>query len=343
MMRVLVTGATGRVGANLVKALIGRGYKVRSMVMPGDPKEGKLAGLDTEVVYADLRSAEAIERAVDGVDAVIHTACVMARPKGMSKATYLDINVKGTMFLLEAAARRAEGIHRFVYMSSDAIYPAAYDPLYTPVDERHPKRPHDEYGMIKALNEDMVLTYGREFGLKVTIVRPGAIAAADEILHNWTAGLVAALFQRALRYRCGPLFIPEAEQVLEALRRKVGGDMGKAVIPYDPQGRPWLWHRTDVRDVVQGTICALEHDAAVGEDFNILGPCAISFERAVKLLHDRLHVPYVEVEMPVRWVYECDNTKAKTQIGYRPEFDIDQMIEDAVAFRSGVDIGVLPP
>jgi len=327
----------------LVKALTERGYKVRSMVMLGDPKERKLSRLTTEIVYADLRNAEAIERAVDGVDAIIHTACVMARPKGMSKSTYVDINVKGTMFLLEAAARRAEKIHRFVYMSSDAIYPAAYDPLYTPVDERHPKRPHDEYGMIKAMNEDMVMAYHREFGLKVTIVRPGAISAADEILHNWTAGLVSALFQRAKRYKCGPLFIPEAEEVMEALRRRVEGDMSKVVLPRDPEGRPWLWHRTDVRDVVQGTICALESEAAVGEDFNILGPCAISFERAVKLLHERLHIPYIEVKMPVQWVYECDNTKAKTLIGYRPEFDIERMIEDAIAFRSGKDIGVLPP
>ena len=327
----------------MVKALTERGYKVRSMVMLGDPKERKLSRLTTEIVYADLRNAEAIERAVDGVDAIIHTACVMARPKGMSKSTYVDINVKGTMFLLEAAARRAEKIHRFVYMSSDAIYPAAYDPLYTPVDERHPKRPHDEYGMIKAMNEDMVMAYHREFGLKVTIVRPGAISAADEILHNWTAGLVSALFQRAKRYKCGPLFIPEAEEVMEALRRRVEGDMSKVVLPRDPEGRPWLWHRTDVRDVVQGTICALESEAAVGEDFNILGPCAISFERAVKLLHERLHIPYTEVKMPVQWVYECDNTKAKTLIGYRPEFDIERMIEDAIAFRSGKDIGVLPP
>lgn len=343
MMTLLVTGATGRVGANLVKTLLERGYRVRSMVMPGDPKEKKLAGLDTEIAYADLRNAEAVERAVDGVEAIIHTACVIVRPKGMAKSTYFDINVKGTMFLLEAAAKRRKEFHRFVYMSSDAIYPAAYAPFYTPVDERHPKRPREEYGMIKALNEDMVMTYGREFGLKVSIVRPGAIAAADEILHNWTAGLVTALFQWAIRYKCGPLFIPEAEEAIEAIRRKVGGDMSKAVIPHGPNGSPWLWHRTDVRDVVRGTICALESDAAIGEEFNILGPCAIPFDAAVRILHHRLHMPYVEIDLPVQWVYECDNTKAKMLIGYRPEWDIERMMEDAISFRSGVDIGVLPP
>jgi UDP-glucose 4-epimerase len=342
-MRVLVTGATGRVGANLVMALIKRGYSVRSMVMPNDPKESKLSGMETEIAYADLRDAEAVEKAVNGVDAIIHSACLMSRPSDMPKSTYFDINVKGTMFLLESAVKRAERIHRFVYVSSDAIYPAAYDPLYTPVDERHPKRPHDEYGMIKALNEDMVMVYQREFGLKVTIVRPGAIAACDEILHNWTAGLVVALFQRAMRYKCGPLFIPDAEGVIEEIKRKVDGDMGRVVIPHDENGKPWLWHRTDVRDVVHGIICALESEAAICEDFNILGPCAIPFDTAVKLLHDKLHVQYEEVRLPVQWVYECDNTKAKTLIGYRPEFDIERMIDDAIAFRSGKDIGVIPP
>jgi len=339
-MRILVTGATGRVGSNLVKALVERGDSVRSLVMPDDPKRSKLDGIDTEIVEGDLTDPESLDKAVAGVEAIIHTACVMGRPETMSREKYFDINVKGMLFLLEAVRNHIDAIQKFVYMSSDAIYPAAYAPLYTPVDERHPKLPNEEYGMIKRLDEEMLWTYRRELDLPASIVRPGAIAACDEILRGWNGALAVSLMKRAEQAKRGPLYIP-GQKPYETIEKQAQPLNSYAIIR-DTEGKPWKWHKTDVRDVVHGTICALDSDSAIGEDFNILGPCAIPFDEAVKYLAEKQGVSYIECEAPVQWVYECDITKARNMIGYRPQYDLYRMVDDALAFQRGEDIGVIP-
>ena len=95
------------------------------------------------------------------------------------------------MRLLQAVAEQGDKLHRFVHISSDTVYPMP-SLLYAPVDEQHPRLPVKEYGMIKVLNEEMVEHYRREYGLKTTIIRPGAILAGEEIFNGWTAGIAAS-------------------------------------------------------------------------------------------------------------------------------------------------------
>ena len=117
MQRVAVTGATGRLGANLVSALLGEGYAVRGLVIPDDPKRGKLDRLDVEIVEGDIRDADTCARFIEGVDGVVHTANLVGIPGGMGRDTFFDINVKGTLALTEAAADRADALARFVHVS----------------------------------------------------------------------------------------------------------------------------------------------------------------------------------------------------------------------------------
>ena len=88
-MRILVSGVSGRVGTNLTKALLARGHQVRGMVYPGDPKADKLAAFDVEIANVGLQDTEGIAKAAQGVDAVVHTACVMSRPPTMEKVHLL--------------------------------------------------------------------------------------------------------------------------------------------------------------------------------------------------------------------------------------------------------------
>src|SRR5688500_5257557 len=79
---VLVTGATGRIGANLCRALLARGYRVRAVVLPGDPAVAKLEGLDVEIVETDLQDAPAVVEVCAGVDAICHLAALMGPDAG---------------------------------------------------------------------------------------------------------------------------------------------------------------------------------------------------------------------------------------------------------------------
>ncbi len=202
MQKIAVTGATGRLGANLVSALLDSGYAVRGLVMPDDPKRGKLDGFDIELFDGDIRDAEVCARFVTGVDAVVHTANLVGVPAGMDRDTFFDINVKGTLALTDAAAERADALGRFVHVSSDAVYPMGnHDsrPDYAPIDEEHPKRPAGLYALTKALNEQTVESYHLSHGLQTTMVRPAGMFAGAEVLPRWTVGFVLGLLRGAGR------------------------------------------------------------------------------------------------------------------------------------------------
>lgn len=104
--KVLVTGATGHVGANLVHRLLEQGESVRCLVQPGS-NDRALTGLDIERVDGDVRDADAVRRAVAGTRRVFHVAAKVSThsPGPKKKREIWDINVGGTKHVLEAALR----------------------------------------------------------------------------------------------------------------------------------------------------------------------------------------------------------------------------------------------
>jgi nucleoside-diphosphate-sugar epimerase len=119
-MKVLVTGATGFIGGHLVQHLLARGYDVRALVRRLPPQDwGELReGAGIEPTVGDITDADAVQAAVEGVDAVFHLAA--ARDAwGTPEAIYREVNVTGTRHLLEAADDA--GVRRFVYCSSVGV------------------------------------------------------------------------------------------------------------------------------------------------------------------------------------------------------------------------------
>ena len=115
-MKALVTGATGFIGANLVRALLERGHRVRALVRPGSDRRN-LTGLDIELIEGDLLSRDSLKRAVEGCTIVFHVAALYSfwvRPRRL----IYDVNVEGTRNLLLAA--REAAVDRVVYTSSVA-------------------------------------------------------------------------------------------------------------------------------------------------------------------------------------------------------------------------------
>jgi nucleoside-diphosphate-sugar epimerase len=99
----------------------------------------------------------------------------------------------------------------------------------------------------------------------------------------------------------------------------------------DSEGRPWIQQPVDARDVVHGCICALENDAAIGEVFNISAPHPIPFDQAAKIVADETGKELFEWQVPVRWVFDLDNTKARCWINYRPKWGIREMVDSALS------------
>ncbi|BEH09217.1 MULTISPECIES: hopanoid-associated sugar epimerase [Geobacter] len=113
-MKVFVTGATGFIGASIVRELLKDGCHVRVLARPGSDRRN-LAGLDVEICEGDLRDRQALEHGLAGCEVLYHAAADY-RLWTRTPATMYAANVDGTRNILEAALRR--GIARVVYTSS---------------------------------------------------------------------------------------------------------------------------------------------------------------------------------------------------------------------------------
>ena len=339
--KVLVTGASGRLGSNLVKRLTEDGVRVRSFILPDDPAEQTLSGLDTEKAYGDLRDESAVEKALDGVDGVVHCAAVMGGPRGdLTAHKFFDINVRGTFNVFQAAADRAEKIRKIVYFSSTAAYDVhTQGPV---IREDVELRPLNLYGLTKATNETMARIVQFQTNIPVVIFRPNYIMACEEILGFGRAATVIGALKAAVKDPRLTYYIADSEEPWKIVEEAVKSARQRCV-PRDPDGNPWVWHVTDVRDAVQATLLALTRDEANGQTFSVAGPKPARWDEVVPYLCEKLGEEYVQVGVPVLWHFEFDLSRAKELLGYQPEYPPERMIDDAIRFRNGKDIGVIPP
>jgi len=171
-MRVWVTGATGFIGAALVRRLLRAGVSVRALARPS-ARADELEARGVAVVRGDLRDREAIERAVEGAEVVYHTAAKVEGP-GSAKE-FMETNLGGTQQVFEACIR--QGVPQVVHMSSIAVYGLAGKGER--IDENticdSPAEPRDSYALSKIEADQYAVAIGRKTKLAVTILRPGIV------------------------------------------------------------------------------------------------------------------------------------------------------------------------
>jgi len=163
---VLVTGAAGFVGSNLVRHLAGQGVRVRAMVR-SRAQAGDLP--DVEVVEADLRDPESLRRAVRGVRSIHHIAGLF-RQAGLPDSEFEAVNVHGVRNLLDAAIQA--GVSRVVHCSTVGVLGDVRTP---PADESAPYSPGDVYQVSKMQGELLALDYFRSGRIRGVVIRPAMI------------------------------------------------------------------------------------------------------------------------------------------------------------------------
>lgn len=160
-LKVLVTGAAGFIGQNVVRRLAADGFEVTGF------DQIPLAG-ELRAVTGNLLDADSVEAAVRGQDVVCHIGAIgdvylAAKEPSLAAA----VNVTGTSNVAQAAI---EAGARVVYASTWEVYGP---PRYEPVDEQHPCEPDHPYNITKLAGERMLLAAGHLHGLPVVALRLG--------------------------------------------------------------------------------------------------------------------------------------------------------------------------
>ncbi len=191
-MRTLLTGATGLIGANLVRSLLRAGERPRVLLTPGSDARS-LGGLDVERVSGDVRDAHSLSKAMAGIDRVFHAAGHV-RFDDAGRLLLWTINVEGTRQVLQAA--RSSGVRRLVHVSSSvAIGHGTLDRPAT--EEGPPPERSTPYAESKRAAEELAL--GDWGDLQVVVCNPtfvigayGTGATSAEVVRLVASGLVKA-------------------------------------------------------------------------------------------------------------------------------------------------------
>ena len=177
--RVLVTGGSGFLGINLVRHLLGRGYEVSSLdLLPFDYADCRDR---VRAVVGDIRDRDAVDRAMDGVDLVVH--CAAALPL-YSTEDIMSTDIDGTRNVLESALDF--GVTRVVHISSTAVYGV---PDHHPLHEEDAMIGVGPYGQAKIEAEQVCDSY-RAKGICIPVIRPKSFVGPERLgvfalLYDW--------------------------------------------------------------------------------------------------------------------------------------------------------------
>ncbi|RIX28360.1 NAD-dependent epimerase/dehydratase family protein [Amnibacterium setariae] len=180
MSRVLVTGASGWLGAAVARDLVAAGYEVRTL-------QRRPSGVDgAEDVLGSVMERSSVERAVEGVEGVVHLAAKVSFAG--DEADFVAVNIEGTRALVRAAKRA--GARRFVFVSSPSVAHTGAAIMGEDAPPAQPERAHGAYARTKAAAELVALGADAP-GFAVVAVRPHIV---------WGPGdpqLVARIQERA--------------------------------------------------------------------------------------------------------------------------------------------------
>nr|WP_264185683.1 SDR family NAD(P)-dependent oxidoreductase [Roseicella aerolata] len=332
---ILITGGAGFIGRHLARTLLGKGHRVRaldSLIEQVHGSDDKRPSLDPEVEFqkGDVRDADAVARALRGVDSVVHLAAEVGVGQSMYAVDrYVSVNDHGTAILFQALIEQP--VRRVVVASSMSIYgeglyrsaggrlvedvvrqprtaaSQSWDPLdeagrpLAPVPTPEAKRPAlaSVYAITKYVQERLTLTLAPAYGMEGVALRLWNVYGPGQALSNPYTGVLAIFASRLLNGQ--PPMIFE-----DGLQRR---------------------DFVHVEDVAQAFLLALEHPQAAGGVFNIASGVDRTVQEVAELLAGamgrRSIAPEITGKARAGDIRHCiaDIGLARRQIGFAPRTD----------------------
>jgi nucleoside-diphosphate-sugar epimerase len=248
-MKALVTGSTGFIGSHLVESLIKKKYNVYCLIR----KESDLRwleDLDVELITGSYRDKESLYPAVRGMDYVFHVGAVIT---AFDWETYYNVNVQGTINLLEGCAEVNPGLKKFVFVSSVSAAGPAVDKR--PLKESDACRPLSLYGKSKYLAEQAAARFFER--LPIVIIRPTNVLGIRQ---------------------------KQLQATLKLAKKRIIPLLGNG----DKQTSICF-----VQDVVKALICAAENENVRGKTFFVANPGSYSWREILNFITGELGLSFV--------------------------------------------------
>jgi dTDP-L-rhamnose 4-epimerase len=351
-MHVLVTGGAGFIGSHLADRLLADGHEVRaldsldSQVHPGGGRPDYLESA-VELQVGDVRDREAVRRALEGVDAVVHFAAAVGVGQSMYEIErYTSINAIGAAVVLEEVVERRDAIRKLLVASSMSIYGEgqyrnprtgehglapwlrpetqlasqewevfaadgiALEP--EPTAETKPLRPTSIYAIGKRDHEEMFLAVGAAYGIPAVALRFFNVYGERQALSNPYTG-VAAIFSSRLLNDRPPLVFEDGNQTRDFI---------------------------DVRDITRACALALTQDGADGRTVNVGTGRPTSIREVARVIAQGLGKeiePEVVNQYRAGDIRHCyaDPRLAEELLGFRAEIPFDAGMQELLAWLEG--------
>lgn len=196
-MKVLVTGGAGFIGSHIVERLVREGHEVKAYDNLSSGKRENLAAVasDVELVEADVRDAPQLDFYAAGCDVIFHEAAVVSVPYSVEhpQETH-DVNIQGTLNVLQAAKRR--GVKRVVFACSAAVY--GDDPEMPKRESMRPQ-PMSPYGIEKITGEYYLSVWSQLYGVETVSLRYFNVFGERQDPTSPYSGVISIFVDRALR------------------------------------------------------------------------------------------------------------------------------------------------
>ena len=337
-MRILITGITGRVGANVARKLLSNGDDVRGFVWSGDRQAAKMRSIGAEIFEGDLANSEAVRSATKGQEVILHLGAAFQAGGPFTPEQYMDTNVKGTFNVLQAALELDDQLKHVIVTSTDATmfkYPP--DGIDDPITEDSlPLVTTDWYGYTKVLCENLVNRYFRHNNLRATVIRFANVWGAGEILKFPSFHLSTFVKQFEKR-------TDDAGSATYGRLKAEDTDGPRLIVARDMNGRSWKKHNIEVRDIVHAYDQVIGNPNTFGKTYQIGSKRPFTWEKLIPYMSEKTGIPYSTVDLAMAPnYYEYDLSSARNDFGYDPKLSVFDMIDEAVRFNEKGTGDIIP-
>jgi len=307
---ILVTGATGKVGRAFIKRLLADS-KFDSFIVQALCHNRELEPHKRiQNIHGSIEHREVVEKAMEGVTHVLHLATVKETPEEI-----MDVAVKGMFWLLETC-RTSPTFQQFILVGGDAAIGHFVYPRSKPVTEtqKHSAYPGC-YALSKVLEEVMLEQYYIQYDFNGCCLRAPWIMEKDD-------------FKYQLSFGEDVFGGPRWRDLVGAQRADELIQTGAVPVMLDLEAVPVKRNFIHVDDLVNALLLAIDHPQARQQLFNIGMDEPVDYGEVGEYLSASRGLSLVEVKTPYHSTW-LDNTKAKLLLGWRPEYDMQKMVNAA--------------